>query len=240
MPMCLKIKENAIFFADVHINDKRDDFYEVLKKIEKEDLFVSQIFLMGDIFDLLIGGIDWTIKINKKYVDLLNKLSEKIEIYYFEGNHDFNLSKIFPKIKLFPLKNQPIIAIYKNKKILLSHGDILSSKSYEIYSKIIRNKFVLKILDFLDNNFNNFISKIIISKQKDKNICKKIKNFKEIVKKRLKNIDLKNIDYYIEGHFHQNKKFDFKQIIYINLPSFACNKSFIIVEYSSEFKIMQF
>jgi len=232
----LNIEDKALFIADSHVNKNRDELYAFLELIEKDRVRVSQIFFMGDIFDLLVGGIKFTINYNKKYIDLINKISLKKKIFYFEGNHDFNLTHIFPNIKIFSFEQQPVVFNFQGKKVLLSHGDILTSLSYKIYTKIIRSSTALFLLNLTDSLINNYISKKIINIQKEKIICNEIKNFNNLIYKRMDKINIKNIDYIVEGHFHQNKKIKYLNTIYINLPSFACNKSFFTVQSQNGFK----
>ncbi len=232
----LTIQDGAIFVADAHVNENRDEFYTFLKLLFNGKISTKQLFLMGDIFDLLVGGVDYTVNVQTKYIELLNKLSKIIEIYYFEGNHDFNLVAVFPNIKVFPIKKQPVAFQYGYKKILLSHGDVSTTLSYQIYTNFIRFTPTIYLFNFLDMIFNGYLSKKIINAQKEKQLCKKIDNFKEIVFKRMKRLNLNEIDIILEGHFHQNKNIDYFKKKYINLPSFACNKSFIIVQSQDGFK----
>ena len=232
--MSYEIKDGAVFIADVHINENRQEFIEFLEFIKKNK--PPQLFLVGDIFDLLIGKISYTEKFNKRYIDILNKLSENMEIFYFEGNHDFFLSSVFPNIKIFPLKEQPVKFSYKEKNIFLSHGDIATPFFYQLYTAVIRDKIFLNIVSKIDRFLNDQISKKVILSQKDKFLCKNIENFYDIVKMRLKKLNLKGIDIIIEGHFHQGKEFEVLNKKYINLPSFACNKSFFIVQSQIGFK----
>ena len=37
----------------------------------------------------------------------------------------------------------------------------------------------------------------------------------------------KDVDIVIEGHYHQNKDFDFDEKKYVNIPSLCCNKQYI-------------
>ncbi len=232
----LYIKDGAIFVADAHINKNRYEFYKFLELISGGKIKTKQLFLMGDIFDLLVGGVDCTSNIYKKYIKLLNQLSKIMEIYYFEGNHDFNLAAVFPDIKVFSIKNQPVTFQYGDKKLSLSHGDVATTLPYQIYTNFIRSIFTIYLFNFLDMSFNGYFSKKIIKNQIEKQLCKKIGNFKEIVFKRMKKLNLNGIDIIIDGHFHQNQKIDYFEKKYINLPSFACNKSFIIVQSHNGFK----
>lgn len=238
-----KIKEGAVFVADAHINEEREDFFNFLRSIEKEDIKTPQLFLMGDIFDLLVGNVKYTYKINQKYIDLINEISKKIEVFYFEGNHDFNLKKVFPNAKVFSFSEQPVLFKMGDSDILLLHGDKATPFAYILYTTIIRSKTTLSVISTIDNLSNGFISKKIINSQYKKNICKKIKNFKEIITQRVSKFSVLRSPFsiIIEGHFHQDVTFDLKEDIkYINIPSFACNKSFIIVQSHLEFKKTEF
>ena len=217
----LKINENAIFISDSHFNKQRDILHALLLKIQSKELITPQIYLMGDIFDFLAKEITYFINQNKKVINLINKLSNKIEIIYFEGNHDYNLDDIFPNITIIPREKQPLNIRLINKNISLSHGDIFTPKGYDIYCKIIRNHALLTFLNFID--INNWLTKKIEANLAVKNICHKQKNFNKFIEKR---VDLYNTDLIIEGHFHQGY-IDEK---YINLPSLYCTNQYMIYQ----------
>jgi UDP-2,3-diacylglucosamine hydrolase len=224
----LTLHDNHIIVSDVHFNQARLDFIPFLQKILDEEIITSQLILNGDIFDLLVGVIDYTIDYNKIIIDLLNKLSQKIEIIYLEGNHDFVLQNLFPNIKVYSIKQQPIILNHKNKKVAISHGDIFSGdKFYDIYVSIIRNKIFLKLLNFIDKKIDNKISKSIINNQIIKNKCYKLEDFESTAKNRIEYYKKLNIDIIIEGHHHQDMTINQEKIKYINLPAFVCNKNYV-------------
>ncbi|WP_026803414.1 UDP-2,3-diacylglucosamine diphosphatase [Aliarcobacter lanthieri] len=220
--MNTSLKEEAIFIADSHYNKKNQEFLYLLERIEKDDFFTSQIFLMGDNFDFLSVESKYFVEQNYEVIDRLNQLSLKKEIIYLEGNHDFNLQKLFPNIKVIKREDQPFLIKYKNNVIALSHGDNFINWKYELFCKIIRNSFLLWFLNFIDIKF--FISIKIEQVLLKKNICHKISNFEKIAKKRLKNY---NSNIIIEGHYHQGSSFNFENKEYINVPSLCCQKSFI-------------
>ena len=92
--MYLSIKQNSIFVADSHFNEKNRELLTFLEKIESKVIITSQLFLMGDIFDFLSCECKYFIKQNIEVITLLNKLSNDLEIIYLEGNHDFLLASI--------------------------------------------------------------------------------------------------------------------------------------------------
>jgi UDP-2,3-diacylglucosamine hydrolase len=120
-----EIKDGAIFVADVHFNPNRDEFLQFLYEIKNGDLQTPQLFLMGDIFDFLAGEIEYFTIQNREVIKLINQLSTTTQIFYFEGNHDYNLAKLFPNVQVFKREVQPIIFDWNDKKVALAHGDIL-------------------------------------------------------------------------------------------------------------------
>ena len=133
--MAFSLKESAIFIADSHYNKKNREFKDILEKIKNNQIITSQIFLIGDNFDFLCNEITYFKNINSDVIKLLNNLSNTHEIFYLEGNHDYNLSKLFPKINVVKTDNQPLILDFKDKKIALSHGDNFINWHYNLYCK---------------------------------------------------------------------------------------------------------
>lgn len=227
--MYLSIKQGAIFVADSHYNQKNKQFLLFLKKLENKEIKTTQLFLMGDMIDFISGESKYFIKINKKIIDLINKISQTVEVFYLEGNHDYNLKNLFPKVKVFKRQQQPVDFLFENKTVALAHGDIFTPWHYNLYCKVIRNSFLLKFLNMID--FSNIISKRIYNFLLKKNICEKISDFESFAKKRIKNYSANIV---IEGHFHQGKTFKNKEQYYINIPSLCCSKQYM--GFDGEFK----
>jgi len=218
--MYLNLKEGALLVADAHYpNHKKEQFLKLLNSINSNKIKTPQLILMGDIFDLLVGNSPYLKLKFKDEIKLLDEIAKKIEVIYLEGNHDFYLKPLFKNIKVIPLQKQPLLGKLKDKIIALSHGDIfITPLNYKIYTKVIRNPLILKILPDL-------IAKYKLKSMQKKSLCKDIKNFKDIVKQKRR---LYKSDIIIEGHFHQG-------IIvnnYYALPSFACNEKVAIVKNS--------
>ena len=228
--MYLSIKQDSIFVADSHFNGKNRELLTFLEKVESKEIVTTQLFLMGDMIDFISGESRYFIQQNSAVINLLNKLSNKIEIIYLEGNHDYNLKSIFPNIQVIKRENQPLFAKFEEKVVALSHGDNFINWKYDLYCKFIRNTIFLKFMNFIDVNF--FISKKIENALVKKNICHKMKNFEEIVSKRVKNY---NADIIIEGHYHQGNSYFMDGKKYINIPSLCCQKKYVLIK-NLEFK----
>lgn len=227
------LKKGAFILSDAHYEkERRPELLSFFQDIEKEKLKPTQIILLGDIFDTLFSQVNETVKKNQELITLISTLSQKIEFIYFEGNHDFNLNSIFPFIDVIPIKGQPTLFTYKSKNIYFSHGDFSGDNLYKFYTFIIRNSFFLKGLACIDKLTSHSILKKLESHLKIKEDCKEIKKFKDLVTKR--NLSNYKCDYFVDGHFHQNKTIKFQKFIYINLAAFACNQRYFIVKSSND------
>ena len=229
----VEIKEGAFIVSDAHYSQRRPELFSFFEAIADEREKPTQLILMGDIFDALFGLIPYTYEQNQKVIDLLEQIAQKIEVIYLEGNHDFNLSYVFKNIRIFPIQAQPVMCSYENKKIYLAHGDFYidakrSSFSYKLYTSFIRNRFVLHVLRFIDNISGHAILRYVDKHLCIKEDCKELKNFEHYVEKRLG--DDYMCDFFIEGHYHQNKSVKFENFCYINLGAFACNQRYFIVK----------
>ena len=224
----IEIKEGAFLIADAHYSHLRPELLSLIEEIHSKKLQPTQLILMGDIFDALFGSITYTLETNANIVELINDISQDLEVIYLEGNHDFNLKDVFKKAKVFSMQNQPLLCSYKEKTVCLAHGDFDGDFLYRVYSAFIRNPINLKVLNFIDDVINHFILKKLDNYLSKKDDCKEFIGFKEYTEKRLSNRI--TCDYFIEGHFHQNKSIDFKNFRYINLDAFACNQRYFIVK----------
>ena len=97
---------------------------------------------------------------------------------------------------------------------------------------MIRNRVILFILNIFNALFSNFILNNLDKYLSKKDDCAKIDEFEKSVKNRLE--DRFECDYFIEGHYHQNKYIKFNNFNYINLAAFACNQRYFIVEFAKE------
>ena len=254
--MNLELKNKAFLIADAHENEQRQGFLELLKALESGKIHTPQLIIMGDMFDVLVGEIKATHKFAAPYVNLLESLAgQGVEVFYLEGNHDFNLANLFEKVQVFPLQNQPLIlkcaqnlSLKKAKftqnslkfskekaefqgisQTALAHGDIFLPRFLAFLLKTLRKPFLLKFLNLLDSlAFGKFSAKIK-ENQKQKNLFYNIENFKEIAAQRYDKYRL-NGALVVEGHYHQDTFISSEARKYINLPTFAHERSFFVVE----------
>lgn len=227
------IKPGAIFIADAHENVGRDGFLRFLRALDGGKVAMPpQIFLMGDMFDFLAGGCEYTLKFAHEHINLINKIAKKTQIFYFEGNHDFNLESVFKNVQIYPIQRQPAeFTTLSGERVQIAHGDIFLPFIDKYALRFLRLKFFLKFMNMIDKMLNFKISRAILDRLTRKNLSYKISNFKELMSYHLRGY---NANIVIEGHFHQGEIFYVKDKFYINLPSFACEQRYFVVEYAHE------
>lgn len=224
------IKENAIFIADSHYPHHGDAFLKTLQQLESGEIQTSQLFLMGDNFDLLFGYNTYIQSFAIEAIELLQKLSLTMEIHYFEGNHDFCLEALFPDMQVYSREKQPQMFLLRDKKIAISHGDkYVTGFGYNLYCTLLRSKTTLTLL----KPFEKMIIDDRMKKLSQKHICHTFHGFEKRVEAILENYT--EADMVIEGHFHQSKVIG----KYISLPSQACqNMVAVVVEGQIVFKTL--
>ena len=235
MSHSFELKKGAFIISDAHYSSHhRPELKTLFEDIASGKLQPTQLILMGDIFDALFAPISYTLHVNQDMIELLDEISKKIEVVYLEGNHDFCLEGIFENIKIFPLESQPVTCKYEDKRVLLSHGDLGEGILYKIYTSLIRSRFVLYILKYIDILGNHFILKKLDEYLSKKEDCNNFEAFEEYITARIGKRFTNRCDYFIEGHFHQNRSFQVDGFTYINLAAFACNQRYFIVQSSQE------
>ena len=216
-----EIQEGALFIADSHYPHHGDAFVEILRQLERGEIQAPQLFLMGDNFDLLFGHNDYIKTFSGDAIDVLLKLSGKIEIHYFEGNHDFCLKELFPRIHVYSREEQPVFFTLGEKRVGISHGDRYATGfGYDLYCRIIRSKTTLTVL----KPFEKAIIDDRMRKLSKKNICHTLTEFEKRVEAIIQHYG--EADLVIEGHYHQAKVLG----KYISLPSLACQKQVAVVK----------
>ena len=229
------IKPGAIFIGDAHAGASRPQFLKFLRALRSAQNLPLQIFMMGDMFDFL-ANTTYVQRFYEEEIALINELSQKCEIFYFEGNHDFNLREIFPRAKVYPNAAQPAKFICESgEAVQIAHGDLFLPRLTQFALLSLRNRAFLKFTDLLDRALKFKISKMILKSQEGKNLYKKMSNFKDIIAPK---IDFYAANLIIEGHYHQDEILYFGEKKYINLCSFGVRSKIYEVAKSEKFMLI--
>jgi UDP-2,3-diacylglucosamine hydrolase len=210
----------AWFVSDIHIKQADDESALLFRKFlyslgRSRD--ATHLFLVGDIFDLWVGGSDYFFSKFRVLADEISYLKDRnIEVHYFEGNHDVHIDqfwknkgvKVWTGSKLFKLGDW---------KVVVEHGDFINpnDKVYLRYLEIIRKSpirfLALNLPGFFWDQIGSYASKKsrkISSKKREVNqdfLRELLRNF---AKEKSKKYDF---DYIITGHIHVKDEYLFNK-----------------------------
>jgi len=209
----------SYFVSDIHLSNKNkalsDAFINFLNEIKES---CSQLFILGDLFEIWIGDDDNSEYINTIKSELLKFTNTGPDTFFMHGNRDFLIGEQFSKetgIKILPDPHQIKI---NTKKVLLSHGDALciDDVDYINFRNQVRDKSWQA----------NFLSK---STDERRDIASNIKNESNVASEK-KSIDITDVnegaiqelinkysaDFLIHGHTHRpniHENQSFKRIV---------------------------
>lgn len=210
------------FISDVHIQKNDDEAAELFMKFLDICLKdnVERVFLLGDIFDLMVGPY---VEYEKKYWPIFCqfiKLNQNgSQIYYFEGNHDFHLKSFFEAFEqkhglskgIKYVKGELFIKTPRGLSAHISHGDDMEvdNLGYKIYKKLINNRFVELLAEqLLDFDFVENLGQKASADSKKRNekrysktvqqdhVRNKFRRSAEVLSQKI------NVDLIIAGHSH--------------------------------------
>lgn len=228
-PDPLEILDGALLVSDAHYSGRRPELEGFLAAVQSGELACSQLILMGDIFDLLFGQVAISKARNKRMIALINAISERLPVLYLEGNHDYNLDALFPHVSVFALVRQPVECRFAERKLYLAHGDFNQPLLYRIYTAIIRNPLVMKLLGWIDAHTQNAIINRLDRYLDQKNDCYEIPEFCTFVRRHVMPAGLPGGSCLIEGHYHQGVRCNLEGIDYFNLGAFACGGEYAMI-----------
>jgi UDP-2,3-diacylglucosamine hydrolase len=228
--------------SDVHVKSPFDEADKLLTSFfNHPDVQSSDyIILLGDIFDLMCGPHEEYIKSYSHLFKLMSDLVSKgKKIYFFEGNHDVHLEKLFSK--LWPhgevyISQKPRVEDIDGKKYYFSHGDEheVENLAYHKYMSFIRSKPLKFVADFvMPYAVLNFIGERA-SKMSRKKGSRKFdaeavrKTFREGVTTTTQG----KFDFVLGGHSHVQDEFklDGSHSTYLNNGYALNTKTFIFIE----------
>ncbi len=239
------------FISDIHVQYPGDNRERMLLKFLKisNKLKVEKIFLLGDIFDFMVGE-------KLKYIDYYNNFFTTLaslqvkEIHFFEGNHDFHLQsvwnyfqRIYPNSPKIVYHTKGTVVIKAGKRVWLSHGDDIEigNYSYKVYRFFIRSCLIRIFLKwFIPFRFVQGLGKKMadLSRNYNKyryNISIKTEEIRKKFRISAANIAItKNVELVIAGHSHVKDITRINNCIYINNGYVPITQCFGLIDDAGE------
>ncbi len=234
--LSLMKQDDFVSISDIHVGSREDPLYQLLLKFfdHPEVINTEYIFLLGDIFDVLVGDYDEYLEEYNEFFERLNKeLNRGKKIIWVEGNHDFHFFDLLKKVLT---KNNLTRILYCKDKIEvhkdglryhLSHGDELEYKNpnYLKYRKFMRSHFAKTVINY----FIDYPRAMRLKDKMQKNSRKMQSNFDETISREqfreyANFVKGRGFDRVILGHSHIKDEHEG----YFNNGYFPNTKQFIL------------
>lgn len=227
--------------SDVHVKVPHDDADRLLQVFFNHPIVreADYIVLLGDIFDLMCGPHSAYLEKFAHLFDLMDKAVKRgAKIYFFEGNHDVHLKKLFQKrwpLNELLLSQEPIVEMIDGKTYYFSHGDEheVDNEKYQQYKSLILSpplKFVAnylmpyQLLNFLGERASK-ISRKRGSKTYNEDLVK------ERFRKGVNTTTAGQYHFVLGGHSHVQDVFELGPTsVYANNGYALKSKTFLLVE----------
>ena len=198
-----------LFISDLHLHQTRPEVTGLFRDFIDELLTITtpnpELYILGDLFEFWIGD-DYEEPLYSEITNQLKNLVKSgIKTYLMHGNRDFLIGENFLSKTGIELLKEPTIFSYKDKNIMLSHGDqfCIDDIEYQAYRKIVRNQeWQRSFLSFpIDKRLK------ILNEARDASIQSQDMKSNEIMDVNVNEvaavIQKNNIDILIHGHTHR-------------------------------------
>jgi UDP-2,3-diacylglucosamine hydrolase len=198
--------------SDVHVKVPNDDADRLLTAffMHPEVLAADYVFLLGDIYDLMCGPHREYVERFRHHFQAMEELLRRgKKVYFFEGNHDVHLEKLFREVwgnRGVVVTQRPAVLEISGKKYYVSHGDEheVENQSYHRYIRFIRSRPLRFVAEHLMpfrvlNYFGNRASNMSRKKGAKRFDAEGVRHtFREGVRKTTKG----EFDFVLGGHSH--------------------------------------
>jgi UDP-2,3-diacylglucosamine hydrolase len=116
-----------VFISDVHLSEPHSKrygaFLRLLDKVRNDER-ITDLYLVGDIFDLWIGDRKLFQEMHAEALLKIRSAAIDKNVHYFEGNHDFQLGPMWKRMNVHVHPAEKFFKI-DEQRFLISHGDQL-------------------------------------------------------------------------------------------------------------------
>ena len=159
--IALDAKHSVLFISDIHLHEQKPELTSLfLKFLNEKALSAQALFILGDLFDVWLGDDIATPFDHDIAATLRNLKQNGTPIYFMPGNRDFLLSKSYCEIAGLTLLTDPYLLNFGDKKILLTHGDLLCTddKIYQFYRIIAQHPITKYFFSKFSKSYRNHIA----------------------------------------------------------------------------------
>ncbi len=226
----------ALFISDVHYKQLDYNFLNFLDSIYHK---YDRIYIVGDLFEFYFG-YNFIFCNHLQLIELLKKISDEKKLYLFEGNHEYKLETIKKFIPNAEIVKKELIETIDSKLFYIAHGDCIDKKdkAYLIFRNILKNRFTLKIINFISPVFLLRLANIASSVSKKNLKSKTLRQTDYALEEFANQLIKEDFDYVILAHTHNPTVKKIDNGIYANIGDFCDN--FTYIEYDKTLTLKEF
>lgn len=228
-----------LFVSDIHFgklseSEEKLKEYELISMIRSYEDELKNVFIVGDLFHEFMEYKTLIPKGNFRFLTFLEDIVQrKIPTYYFLGNRDpWHIDFFQNRLKLKIVSDHLNIDL-DGSSTHIEHGDdCVPGTGYKLARPIMRNKLIYWIYRSLMPGDSAFR----LAKKVSDLIANEAPQEKTIVGMRAyaKNlIEKREADLVVMGHSHYPEQIESNGGVYVNLGSWADNRSFAIMNKDS-------
>ncbi len=165
--------DSALFISDLHLTVERPPAIAAFENfLCHEALGVSDLFILGDLFDAWIGDDQEDECIHRIDSAMRKLCSTGTRLWLMGGNRDFMLGELFSDRVGATLLSDPTIIALGDELVLLCHGDTLCNQavSYVRWRNWSRNPKIRALFLRLPKHWRNGIGRLLREHSKKKQL----------------------------------------------------------------------
>lgn len=246
----------AWFISDIHLKSAQERNGEILLRFlrslaKRPNPEQVHLFMLGDIFDLWVGGSEYFARKFQPIMDGLKELKATgAQITYIEGNHDVHVESYFQKKLGIDVFVEAQFYRIDGMNVRCEHGDLinLEDEKYLKYRDVIRNPRIKPLGNILPGWFWDYIGNRASKKSRARS-----SGYANVNQERLQTMirqhaervySEKSFDLIISGHMHIYDDYTFKvknqEVRSVNLGSWYGEeiKAFVIENGAAEWRVI--
>lgn len=120
-------------FSDLHLQGQNSAeeklFIQLLRRLRHEEE-ITHLWLLGDIFDFLVGPFEfWTQRHQDFFQELDFLRAGQVQMLWIEGNHDFYLERLLAPRGVECVDGEVRMEI-EGRSVYLAHGDLVNQQDH--------------------------------------------------------------------------------------------------------------
>jgi len=211
----------AWFLSDIHIKTMQERNSEILLRflhsLRSKNPTEIHLFLLGDIFDLWIGGHSIFVQKFQPLVDAIRDLKNAgAKITYIEGNHDLHIQSFWKKKLGVEVFVEAQFYEINGLRIRVEHGDLinLDDKAYLRYRSVVRHPLIKQLGNLIPGRVWDEIGKYASKKSRARSQVYRVANEEKLVQMIRHHahrvFDEMPYDLIVSGHMHVYDDYQFQ------------------------------